>query len=305
MATRATYLKIGVLVVLGACAFISLGILIGLQRIHRKYVSFYTYFDEAVTGLEVGAPVRARGVPIGQVGEITFAPDHQRVQVRSDLDVERMVRLGLPNPERAGAQMPPNLRAQLVSQGLTGQRFVAFDFFDEKTNPPPVLSFVPPRNYVPAARSVQKSLEEAATSAMEGLAALIEPLRKARTGEKLADTTTEADEVLRLLRQILQGLDSQKLPQRTTATVEELREAASRINKLLARIDGDRGLIATTQRSVSAVGEAGRGAADTTRNLNETLEEIRSAAAAIRALADRLERDPDMLLKGRGKGNAP
>jgi paraquat-inducible protein B len=305
MATRATYLKIGLLVLLGGCAFLALGVLIGLQRIHRKYVSFYTYFDEAVTGLDVGSPVRARGVPVGQVGRITFAPDHRMVEVRSDVDVDEMVRLGLPKPGETGMVIPTNLRAQLAAQGLTGQRFMSFDFFDEKTNPPPALSFPPQKNYIPAARSVQKSLEEAATTAMDGVASLVETLRRAQVGEKLVATTSEADEVLRLLHQMLQSLDHQQLPQRTSATVEELREAAGRINELLARVDGDAGLLATTQRSVGAVGEAGRQASETTRNLSETLEEIRSAAAAIRALADRLERDPDMLLKGRGKGNAP
>jgi phospholipid/cholesterol/gamma-HCH transport system substrate-binding protein len=306
MATRSTYLKLGLFVVLCGCALVAVGILIGLRRIHREVVSVYTFFDESVTGLEVGSPVRARGVPIGQVGEITFAPDHRMVSVRSDIDVEEVVRLGFPSPgEKGHIQVPSYVRARLASQGLTGGRYIALDFFDEKTHPPPELSFPPPENYIPAERSVQNSLEQAASTAMNGLASLVETLRSQHLAERVVHTTTEADEVMALLQQVLRSIQQQHLPQRATATVEELRLAANRINRLLDQIGGEAGLIATTQRSVGAVGEAGRQATDTTHNLGETIEEIRSAAAAVRTLADRLERDPDMLLKGRGKEEAP
>lgn len=307
MATRSTYLKLGLFVMLCGCALVATAILVGLQRIHREVVPVYTFFDEAVTGLAVGSPVLARGVPLGQVGAITFAPDHRMVEVRGDIDVAEVVRLGLPRPDEKGhMQVPSNMRAQLASQGLTGGRYIALDFFDEKTHPPPVLSFPTPENYIPSTRSVPNTLEQSATTALNGLASLVETLRSRQLAERVVHTATEADEVLAQLQQVLRSVHQQNLPGRATATVEELHQAASRINRLLdEQVGGEAGLIATTQRSVGAVGEAGRQATDTTRNLSETLEEIRSAAAAVRTLADRLERDPDMFLKGRGKEKTP
>jgi ABC-type transporter Mla subunit MlaD len=305
MATRATYVKIGMFVTLAFCAILAVGVLIGLQRIHRRTVPVYTYFDEAVTGLEVGSPVRMRGVPIGQVGNITFAPDHRMVEVRGDIDVDAMVRLGFPAPQDDKIQPPSNVRTQLASQGLAGVRFIAVDYFDEKTNPPPVLSFSPPENYIPAAGSVQHTLEESATSALNGVASLVETLQRGRLAERVVQTTTDADQSLMQLQQFLRSLNRQDLPQHATDTLEGIRQAAGRVNKVLERFDGDSGLVATTQRSVGAFGDASRQAGDSARDLSETLEEIRSAASAMRILADRLERDPDMLLKGRAKGNAP
>jgi hypothetical protein len=306
MATRSTYVKIGLFVTLGLCAILAVGVLIGLARIHRRTISVYTYLDEAVTGLEVGSPVRVRGVPIGQVGNITFGPDHRMVEVRSDVDVDAVVRLGFPAPDEKGRiQVPSNMRAQLASQGLVGVRYLAADYFDEKTNPPPVLSFSPPGNYIPAARSVQATLEESAKSAMNGVASLVETLQRGHLSERVVHTTTQADQVLVLLQQFLRSVNRQDLPQHATDTLEGIRMAAGRVNKVLERFDGDSGLVATTQRSVGSFGDASRQAGDSARDLSETLEEIRSAASAMRILADRLERDPDMLLKGRAKGNAP
>jgi paraquat-inducible protein B len=305
MAARSTYLKIGLFVVLAFAALVATGVLIGLQRLHRRVVPVYTYFDESVNGLDIGSPVRARGVSIGQVGEITFAPDHRRVQVRGDIEVDKVVRLGLPAPDKEGrVNMPSNVRAQLASLGLTGGRFIALDFVDEKANPPPMLSFRTPMNYVPAVRSFTTNLEESVTSAMNGISSLIENLRSQQLPERVTQATIKADDVLALLQQILRSLERQRLPQRASSTVEEIRQAASGLNHLLEQV-GSVGLVATTEKSVGAVGEAGRRAADTTRDLGETLEEIRAAAASIRLLADRLERDPDMLLKGRAEDKAP
>jgi ABC-type transporter Mla subunit MlaD len=306
MATRTPYVKIGFLVLLGAGAFLALGVFIGLSRVHRQYVSYYTYFDEAVTGLAVGSAVRARGVPLGQVGNITFAPDHRMVEVRSDIDVAELERIGFHSPEETEFRpVPPNVRAQLASQGLTGLRYIALDIFDEETNPPPKLTFPQPTNYIPAARSVQKSLEEAATTALEGLASLVEALKKEQLSEKVVQATADAGEVLTQLQLLIRRVDEEKLPQRAGRTFDELRETAGRINRVLARVEGESGLLSTTQRSVNALGEAGRSASDTTHSLSDTLQEVRSAAEAIRILADRIERDPDMLLKGRAKDERP
>jgi hypothetical protein len=64
-------------------------------------------------------------------------------------------------------------------------------------------------------------------------------------------------------------------------------------------------LLAATQRSVSSFGEAGRNVAGATRDLDETLSDIREAAAAFRELADELDRQPDALIKGRARRAGP
>jgi hypothetical protein len=49
------------------------------------------------------------------------------------------------------------------------------------------------------------------------------------------------------------------------------------------------------------MGRDGRG---TQRELEETLRDVSEAAAAIRSLSEALERDPDMLLKGKDPAKA-
>jgi paraquat-inducible protein B len=72
-------------------------------------------------------------------------------------------------------------------------------------------------------------------------------------------------------------------------------------NTLLARLDGDRGLVASVQRASNAVGDVAVSSRSLGPELEETLRDVQEFTSAIQRLADALERDPDMLLKGRGK----
>src|SRR5579883_483815 len=122
MAARANYVKLGLFVVLGLVAVFTLGITAGALSLRRETNSYVTYFTESVQGLEVGAPVKARGVTIGRIDHITFAPDHETVAVKLDFYVRKLEAMGM-----GRRPMPPNVRAQLASQGLLGARYVALD----------------------------------------------------------------------------------------------------------------------------------------------------------------------------------
>lgn len=293
MAARPNYVKLGLFVILGVGAAIVFAITLGVLETRRETVSYVTYFAESVQGLEVGAPVKGRGVTLGRVGKITFAPDHQMVEVRSDLDVSTLEAMGL-KQERPSS----DVRAQLASQGLVGTRFLALDFFDAKTHPPPVLSFPPPERYIPATRSFQKSLEDSATLALERIAQVMDSIVREGLTEKAVQAVTHADGALVELDQTLKRLDREKLPARTAKAIEDARVALARINKALDRIDGDAGLIVSAQGALTALGEVGHNANATTRDVGGTLNEFRAAATAIRNLAEELERNPDMLVKG-------
>jgi paraquat-inducible protein B len=301
MAAPANYVKIGLLVVLGFVAATTLALFLGFATTHRKTLAYATYFEEPVTGLDVGAPVRARGVSVGRVKQIEFAPQRGVIEVQMDVEPALLGRFG---GVQASGGVHPELRAQLASQGITtGSRFVSIDYFDPKAEPPPELSFSVPERYIPAAKSRQKTLEDSVTRAMEGVANLVDALSREGFSEKAAGAMARIDEALATLDRLLVDFDREGVPRRLTATLDQLRGAVRKVDGALDRVDGDAGLIATTQRSVSSFGEVERNAIGATRGLDQTLDEIREAAAAIRLLASELEREPDALLKGREKAS--
>jgi hypothetical protein len=55
----------------------------------------------------------------------------------------------------------------------------------------------------------------------------------------------------------------------------------------------------SAERTANSMNEVARGAQSVGPELELTLREVRGAARSIRRFTDALERDPDMLLKGR------
>src|SRR5581483_10072658 len=143
--------KLGAFVVGSLVVGVIAAVIVTAQTMQAVTVTYTSYFDEAVTGLEVGSPVRYRGVKIGNVSGIDVAPDQRHVEIIYSLGVKVLDRLGLAGSSHGKETrilLPPTLRVQLASTGLTGTKYLQIDFFDGGGTPPPVLPFPVPENYI-------------------------------------------------------------------------------------------------------------------------------------------------------------
>jgi paraquat-inducible protein B len=189
------------------------------------------------------------------------------------------------------------------------------DFFDVKDNPPPDLPFPVPENYIPAAESMMKNLEDSVVRAVnripeiaEGIVLvmgkvnhLLDEVEAGKLTENGVATLARANQVLASLQREIDQSHIGKLSSRADELLTLLNETISRSNALLARLGGDRGLLASAQRASNAVGDVAVGARSLGPELEETLRDVQEFTAAIQRVADALERDPDMLLKGRAR----
>ena len=316
MAAPTNHWKLGLFVVVGVVLSLTTITFLGAESLKKKVVSYQTDFDESVQGLEVGSPVKFRGVTVGAVSLIGIAPDGRHVAVTSELAIEDLNDLGLAEGKnRSKIRVPPDLRMQVVSQGITGVKFLLIDFFDIKDNPPPVLPFPVPENYIPAAVSMMKNLEDAVVRAVnripdiaEGIVVvlakvnrLLDEVQGGKLLENGATALAKANQVLTELQQEIHGSHIGKLSTQAQESLTLLNQTIAHTNALLARLDGDRGVVASVQRASNAVGDVAVSSRSLGPELEETLRDIQEFTAAIQRIADALERDPDMLLKGRGK----
>jgi paraquat-inducible protein B len=316
VAAPTNHWKLGLFVVVGVVLSLTTITFLGAESLKKKVVSYQTDFDESVQGLEVGSPVKFRGVTVGAVSLIGIAPDGRHVAVTSELAIEDLNDLGLAEGKnRSKIRVPPDLRMQVVSQGITGVKFLLIDFFDIKDNPPPVLPFPVPENYIPAAVSMMKNLEDAVVRAVnripdiaEGIVVvlakvnrLLDEVQGGKLLENGATTLAKANQVLTELQQEIHGSHIGKLSTQAQESLTLLNQTIAHTNALLARLDGDRGVVASVQRASNAVGDVAVSSRSLGPELEETLRDIQEFTAAIQRIADALERDPDMLLKGRGK----
>lgn len=303
--------KLGLFVVSSVLLGMAAVLILGARTLRKETVGYTSFFDEAVTGLEAGSPVSFRGVKIGSVSAIDVAPDRRHVEIRYDLGVAVLSRLRLAKREGQNTKMPVtyDLRVQLNSSGLTGTKFLQLDFFDAAdTPPPPELPFAVPENYIPATPSTMKNLEGAVVRAVDQLPVITQAVNELLAGlsllladvhakdlpGKAAVTLVNANRLIGEVRGKLDQLKVDKLSSQAQLTLVKLQ-------KVLDRVDGEQGLLASVQRATDSMGDAAGGARTVGPELSETLRDVREAAVTVRALVEALENDSDMLIKGRSR----
>ncbi len=289
MATTATNnWKLGLFVLIGVLTMMFALFWLGARRFQRTSFPAVSYFDESVQGLDVGSPVKFRGVTVGTVADITIAPDHRHVQVTSDIYVDAIQRLGLGDraPRKGEEFINPLLRMQLVSAGITGVRFLQTDFFHPGRYPDPKLPFDPPWNYIPSTPSTLKSVGDTAIDVVNRLPDL---------EGRIANTLTALDTALGSLDRFVTGLQNENgsfdrllVQLRTTATSVDREIETAKLADTTAAIRTAAGNVSTATIGFGEMRE----------DLQASLATLRETLDSFRSVADSLERDPSVLLRG-------
>jgi phospholipid/cholesterol/gamma-HCH transport system substrate-binding protein len=280
--------KLGLFVVTGIGLGIAAVFWLGFRRLNRESSSMVTYFDESVQGLDVGSPVKFRGVTLGTVATITVAPDHRHVEVWMKIYTEEVRRLGFEMFGHTEGKDVPLFRPQLAAAGITGVKFVQFDAFDPVRYPAPVLPFeVPQHYYTPSVPSTLKSLEEVANEIFDRLPKL---------SDEIGDAVVEARKSFHTLSDLAGWVKSDDSGiKRAIASLQKAADGLAR--------DIHEAELAQTTKSVrgaaASVGDTAGRFGDQSEDLAATLASVREALEALRALAARLDRDPSALLRGR------
>lgn len=311
--------------VLGIVALLAFGGVSFFSKPQR----FVVYFDESIHGLDLGSPVKLRGVRVGRVVElnIRYEAEHNRSVVGVVCELNRNM-----ISDSAGAQIDVSSRAELqklVDRGLraqlgvlglaTGLLFVELDFMNPHEYPAAPLPFQPKYLVVPAMPS---AIQEIQTNISE----ILNDVRKI----DFAGISKEFKGLLVDTRSQLNGLDVKAAVtqwQRTGAQFEalaaspqikdtfvNLNAAIADLRGVLAHLDAQVGpagqeLTATLAQAKAAMEAFNATALAAHRFIaaqsglgdeaTRTMEQLRSAAEAVQRLADFLERNPQALITGK------
>ena len=295
--------KLGLFALLGmGLGFVTI-IWLGTYGVGRRTLPIVSYFDESVQGLDVGSAVKFRGVPIGHVSGISIAPDRRHVEVTSEIDVNALERLGFSYSWTAfleEEEVPLDLRMRLVTLGITGLKFLEVDIVDPDALSSTDLPFEPRGRHFPSNPSVLKSAEEG----------LMEVLNRFPELEQQAtQTLAEAQATLSTLRRAVEpftqeGRGMDRLAGRLEDAAASLEVVARSLDEAIRQ--------AELGRTSAAIREAADSVADMAHEgtglggeLRDDLVSLRETLAAVRSLADSLERDPAALLRGRTPDAGP
>lgn len=291
--------------------------------------TFVSFFSESINGLEIGAPVKFQGVPVGTVTgvsiQINRADKTFQVPVAYEIDLSKLETLSgtyvdLANPTVLAAQIADGLRAQLQMESfVTGQLYMELSY-DTAAAPPVLEKHVTEYPEVPTTPSLMAALGTGA-------------------GSVVADVV----KVLFQVNTILGEIDMPEINAAVVATAQsvqrlvdapEIREALKQVPEVTAQVT--RTMAAVEKLSITAEGAVGpmsvqveRATAEMAlalqalrRTLQETegllsmdsgigfeiqasLASLKDAADALQLLATSLEQSPDILLRGKKPPEKP
>lgn len=301
--------------VVGAIALgIALVVLMGSVRLFRDTNDFVVYFKQSVNGLKIGAPVKLRGIEIGQVKSISFSVggarqenlDQFRIPVVIEIDNDRVREEG----GRAGGDttrmrelINNGLRAALsVESFVTGVLYVSLDF---KPESPAYYADLPndPLMELPTTDSDFEAVQANITQIVEKLA-LADVPGLIDSAAAMAGSLTRAADAFRTTDLIN---STQTSLAEINTTLKDLRAFLATAETHLASTSGQ--MDSTAQRLRSTLDRASD-ALDAIRmslgpeapvvvRMEEAMAELAAASRAFRELAQELERNPSGVVRGR------
>ena len=309
---------IGAFVIGGLALVVTALVLFSSQDLLTPKRFFVAYFNQSVNGLNVGAPMRFRGIPVGEVLQIdgVYDPDTGNMIPRLTLEFHPETMENAQVEEGEYTLLPfllaNDMRASLKSASLlTGQLYVALDFhpgtperylgggIDEYPELPTIDSGLDQA----IAKLADLPLEELFAGLNSALAAIDELLSDPHIEESLAvlptlltdaDNTVvdlrhfmnrelvavagEASQTLVTVRSALQSLSTAITEESLVQVNSTLTEFEETLQALQERLDGNNPLM---------------------HELTAALREISNAARSVHDLADALEEHPESLIRGK------
>ncbi len=246
MKSSTRHFAIGLFVLTGFGLLALACILFGGSQLFAQKLTFETYFASSVQGLDVGGPVKFRGMKIGKVEAIGFAGSHygerpeidlstpgihralSYIRVVCSIDLKAHPHFGA---DRVQAMLKRGLRANLEMQGITGTVFINLDLFRDGAlaaeAKPLLVPWHPDELYVPSAPNTLQSF----LSVAEKIAAKLEALDLSQAVNALTALVQSADGAI-------VRADLPKLTATFTALGESLNAELEKLDALLANLDG-------------------------------------------------------------------
>jgi len=328
--------RLGLFVLVTLATLVAVLFALGGRKLFQHAFVFETYFNESVAGLELGAPVRLRGVPLGQVTEIVTSgatyerdapPDRRReyIVVRAKVNISEAQADQL---KREAVQLvKKGLRTQTRLAGITGQQYLSIDFLDPAAYPPLAFEWTPKYTYLPSAPSLSGEiisnaqnfiahLNEADIKALStNLNALVVDLDRKVGDVPVADLAAKADRLLANAGATFERIDRIVAAAPIDHTLRKLDSAATRIDTLLAApelmlsIDHIAAISANLrklteggdlERAVKRVGDTAERLdaliGDNQYDARVIVQDLRATADNLRVLSESLKRYPAGLL---------
>ena len=275
-----SYFKIGIFVISAVVIGIIGVVVLGVGTIFQKKNIVETYIDESVQGLDVGSPVKFRGVPVGRVEQISltsaeYATRREYVLVRVSISSNILpFPVNDPRSPQLKQALDRGFRIRIAPQGLTGVAYLEADYLEPERNPPLEIDWQPEYPYIPSTRSRITQLSEA-----------VERILRNFSDIDIAQLSQTLDKSIVAITKLAENANLDKIGAQANALLSELRQTNRQINTLVSNPE-----LKTAVADVSAsAGRARQIIERAEKPINQMLTDLPQATESLNRLVKRLD----------------
>ena len=311
MIGQPNYFKIGMFVIAAFLLLAAALIYLGADRMMRPKVFLETYVDGTVQGVDIGSPVKFRGVQIGRISRIDFVFNEYGTEpggtgrndyVFLEMEIYRKLFRGMFTGDAEqilNDAVKQGLRVMLQPQGITGLNFAELNYVPQPERAPPLkIWWTPRRQYIPSAPGTLTSMLDSVNRIMDSFGSL-----------DVGDTLKELNAVMQNFNTALTRLQSNLDEMNLTETGANLQKLVDEMRNKVAALpvdqlteDGRKMMTTVT----AAAGEM-QGLVDRLEDsplLNERavggiIDDFESTAENFRILSENLRDTPSLILWGK------
>jgi paraquat-inducible protein B len=323
MSIRANPRAIGLFLIGGIFLTVSGTAVLASTAWFEKRTTFISFFQESVNGLELGAPVKFQGVPVGSVTGILIQIDQRdktfQVPVKYEIDLTRLTtQLGtyvnLADDAVLQRQIVDGLRAQMQMESIvTGQLYIELSY-SAGAAPPELEAHATAWPEIPTTPSLMAALGTGAGSLVADMLQVLFQVNQMLADVDMpginAAVVSSAEAVERLMNspEILAAVEQVPVMavqvNRTMESLEVLStKAGAAIDPFQLQVDAASAELVATLQTLRMTLEDTHGLLSTDSGvgygLQQALASLKEAADALSLLATSLEQNPDMLIRGR------
>jgi len=287
MSQKTNYFKLGIFIIVTVLIILVGIFFLGARQMFQQEWEFETYFDQSVQGLEVGSPVKMKGVTMGSIQKICF------VYEEYDTDLSYVYVLFSCHPETLGArktdQTPEQLREtvkQLAAQGMrlsldvqgiTGTAILDAQFYDPDKYEALKIDWNPKYPYVPSISGALARMGKTLEKTLDNLS----QIDFAAMGEKVDQSLTS---VSKMLTDEIEPLVSE-LREEIIPALSNIRKASETTPEIMARVN-------IIQEGITDWIREQKG------NLAEVVDNLQAISDNLRQLTENARRDPSQVIFG-------
>jgi len=305
--------QIGLFIVSSLALLLAIVYYFGMSDFFTPKVTLYTVFSESVQGLTRGGAVKYRGAPIGSVSKITILIKQKVVLVEMQVSTDSLGG-SLNSASRCARQLKDEIangmRCRLEYAGITGLKFIDFDFFGNPNDEYEVPAVDAAGIYIPSVSSMIKDVTRDITNSLERISRIpfeqissgildnLAGINNFITDPALMETIYSLKETAEHLQTATNVINQAIKEDRLNTMLDEMQSGMTQFSDLMGRMNST-----IVEMRLPESSNSFRQAADALvsgeAQMSNTLLKLNQTLESLKMLTDYLSSDPNALINGK------